>query len=114
MDDCIFCKIAAGEIPADIRYQNEELLAFPDINPLAPTHLLIIPKKHISSLSDLSDGESSLIGDMAAIANGLAKSEGIAETGYRLVINCGRQGGQGVAHLHMHLLGGRQLSSALG
>ena len=114
MEDCIFCKIVAGEIPADIRYQDEEVIVFPDINPLAPTHLLIIPRKHITSLIDLSKGESSLIGDMAGVANQLAKGEGIAETGYRLVINCGRDGGQGVAHLHMHLLGGRQLSSALG
>src|SRR3972149_2468542 len=113
MADCIFCKIIAGELPADIRYQDEELIAFPDINPLAPPHLLIIPRKHIPSLIEVSDGESSLIGDMARVANKLAKREGISEKGYRLVINCGRQGGQGVAHLHMHLLGGRQLSSAL-
>ena len=114
MADCVFCKIVAGEIPADIRYQDEKLIAFPDINPLAPTHLLIIPKKHIPSLLELSESESSLVGDMADVANQLAKMEGITEKGYRLVINCGRQGGQGVAHLHMHLLGGRQLSSALG
>ncbi|MFC2020787.1 histidine triad nucleotide-binding protein [Chloroflexota bacterium] len=112
--DCVFCKIVAGEVPADIRYQDEELIAFPDINPIAPTHLLIIPRKHIPSLLDLPEAETSLIGDMAGAANQLAKSEGIAESGYRLVINCGKQGGQGVAHLHMHLLGGRQLSSALG
>ncbi|MBA7617540.1 Purine nucleoside phosphoramidase [subsurface metagenome] len=114
MDECVFCKIVAGELPADICYRDEELIAFPDINPLAPIHLLIIPRKHIPSLIDLSESESSLVGDMAGIANQLAKGEGIAETGYRLVINCGRQGGQGVSHLHMHLLGGRQLSSALG
>jgi len=114
MSDCVFCKIIAGELPADIRYQDEELIAFPDINPLAPTHLLIIPRKHIPSLLEVSDAETSLIGDMAKVANKLAKREGISEKGYRLVINCGRQGGQGVAHLHMHLLGGRQLSSALG
>ena len=114
MADCVFCKIIAGEVPADIRYQDEKLIAFPDINPLSPTHLLIIPKKHIPSLTELSESESSLVGEMARVANRLAKSEGISEKGYRLVINCGRQGGQGVAHLHMHLLGGRQLSSLLG
>ena len=114
MEDCVFCKIVAGEIPADIRYQDEELIAFPDINPLSTVHLLVIPRKHIPSLVDLSEGESSLIGDMAGVANQLAKREGIAEKGYRLVINCGPQGGQGVAHLHMHLLGGCQLSSAVG
>ena len=112
--DCVFCKIVAGEIPADILYQNEGMIAFRDINPLAPTHLLIIPKKHIPSLGHLSEAELSLIGDMVNTANQLVKREGIAESGYRLVINCGKQGGQLVPHLHMHLLGGRQLSDALG
>ena len=112
--ECVFCRIIAGEIPADIRYKDEKIIAFPDINPLAPTHLLIVPRKHIPSLLEVSDTESSLIGDMARVANQLAKSEGFAESGYRLVINCGKQGGQGVYHLHMHLLGGRQLTSALG
>ena len=112
--DCIFCKIVAGEIPADILYQDEGVIAFGDINPQAPTHLLIIPKKHIPSLAHLSEAESSLIGDMVNTANQLAKVEGITEGGYRLVINCGKQGGQLVPHLHMHLLGGRQLSAALG
>lgn len=114
MADCVFCKIAAGEIPSDIRYQDEKIIAFPDINPLAPTHILIIPKKHIPSLVDLTKEDSSLVGNMAHVANQLAKSEGISESGYRLVMNCGRHGTQGVAHLHMHLLGGRQLTPALG
>ncbi len=112
--DCIFCKIVAGEIPADILYQDEEMIAFRDINPVAPTHLQIIPRKHIPSLAHLSGAESSLIGDMVNIANQLAKGTGISERGYRLVINCGEQGGQLVPHLHMHLIGGRQLSAALG
>ncbi len=112
--DCVFCRIVAGEIPADILYQGDEVIAFRDINPLAPTHLLIIPKKHIPSPGHLSEAELSLIGDMVNTANQLAKREGIAESGYRLVINCGKQGGQLVPHLHMHLLGGRQLSDALG
>ncbi len=112
--DCIFCRIVAGEIPADILYQDEEVIAFRDINPLAPTHLLIIPKKHIPSLVHLSEAESPLMGHMVSIANQLAKREGVSESGYRLTINCGEQGGQLVPHLHMHLLGGRQLSSALG
>ena len=111
--DCVFCRIIAGEIPANIVYQDEKVIAFPDISPLAPTHLLIIPRKHIPSLVQLDETEASLIGDMARVANKLAKQQGIAESGYRLVINCGKQGGQGVYHLHMHLLGGRQLSSAL-
>lgn len=112
--DCVFCKIIAGEIPADILYQDEGVIAFPDINPLAPTHLLIVPRKHIPSLAHLSEAESSLIGDMVNTANQLAKRKGISGSGYRLVINCGEQGGQLVPHLHMHLLGGRQLSVALG
>ena len=112
--ECIFCKIIAGEIPSDILYQDDKLVAFRDINPLAPTHVLIIPKKHIPSLGELSEAESSLIGDMAKTAKQLAKEENIAESGYRLVINCGEQGGQLVPHLHMHLLGGRRLSDELG
>ncbi len=112
--DCIFCQIVAGKMPADILYQDENVIAFRDINPLAPTHLLIIPKKHLASLVQLSEAESSLMGNMVNTANQLAKKEGIAESGYRLVINCGEQGGQLVPHLHLHLLGGRQLSTALG
>ncbi|MEE8419728.1 MAG: histidine triad nucleotide-binding protein [Dehalococcoidales bacterium] len=114
MEDCIFCKIAAGEAPSNIVYQDDELIAFPDINPLAPVHFLIIPRKHIASLVELSGSDSYLIGNMTVVANQLAESEKISGSGYRLVINCGVQGGQGVAHLHMHLLGGRQLSNALG
>lgn len=114
MADCVFCKIIAGEIPANIRYQDDKIIAFPDINPLAPTHILIVPKKHIPTLADLSDGESPLVGEMTRVANNLAKTMGISEKGYRIVINCGKEGGQGVYHLHMHLLGGRQLASALG
>jgi len=112
--DCIFCQIVAGKIPSEIIYQDKEVIAFRDINPQAPTHLLIIPKKHIPSLAHLSEAESSLIGDMVNIANQLAKREGISESGYRLVISCGEQGGQEVAHLHMHLVGGRQLAPTLG
>jgi len=112
--DCIFCKIIAGEIPSDIVYQDEEVVAFRDINPLAPTHLLIIPKKHIPSLASISETESPLIGHMVNVANQLARKEGIAKKGYRLVINCGEQGGQLVPHLHMHLLGGRKLLNGMG
>ncbi len=112
--DCIFCKIVAGEIPSDIIYQDEEAIAFRDIEPQAPVHLLIIPRKHIPSLTDLTEAESSLVVHMVNIASQLAAKEGISTGGYRLVINCGEQGGQLVPHLHMHLLGGRQLSGALG
>ncbi len=112
--DCIFCKIVAGEIPADIQYHDEKIIAFRDIHPVAPTHLLIIPRKHIASLSELSERETSLIRDMAGVANRLARSEGIAQSGYRLVINSGPQGGQLVPHLHMHLIGGWQLGDRVG
>ena len=112
--DCIFCQIVAGEVPSNIVYQDEEVLAFTDINPQAPIHLIIIPKKHIPSLTHLSQEQSSIIGNMINIANQLAKREGISESGYRLVINCGKEGGQLVPHLHMHLLGGRKLSNELG
>ncbi len=112
--DCIFCQIVAGKIPGEILYQDEEVIAFRDINPQAPTHLLIIPKRHIPSLAELSDTDTPLIGHMAKVANQLAKQEGVFESGYRLVINCGEQGGQLVPHLHMHLLGGRSLSGKMG
>ena len=111
---CIFCQIVAGKVPSEILYQDEEVIAFRDINPQSPTHLIIIPKRHIPSLAHLSEAESSLIGDMVNVANQLARREGISESGYRLVINCGKQGGQLVPHLHMHLLGGRKLSGKLG
>jgi len=112
--NCIFCQIVAGKIPSEILYQDEKVIAFRDINPQAPIHLVIIPKRHIPSLTHLSEEDLPLIGHLVNIANQLAKKEGIAESGYRLVINCGKQGGQLVPHLHMHLLGGRQLSDILG
>ena len=112
--DCIFCQIVTGKIPANILFQDEEMVAFRDIEPLAPTHLLIIPRRHIPSLADLSEADLPLIGHMLSTANELAKKEGIFERGYRLVTNCGEEGGQGVAHLHFHLLGGRRLSDQLG
>lgn len=112
--DCIFCQIVAGKIPSEIIFQDEELIAFRDINPQAPTHLLIIPRKHIPSLAQLSEAELPLMGRIVTTANKLAQEEGIAETGYRLVVNYGEWGGQVVPHLHMHLLGGRKLSGKIG
>jgi histidine triad (HIT) family protein len=110
---CVFCQIVAGKLPSDILYQDDEVIAFRDIQPLAPTHVLIIPKRHIPALADLSDEETALIGHMARVANALARQEGVAQSGYRLVVSSGEQGGQIVPHLHMHLLGGRQLASKL-
>lgn len=112
--NCLFCQIVAGKIPSEIIYRDEDVVAFPDIDPQAPTHLLIIPKKHIPSLIHLSEADVALIGRMVNIANQLAKEAGIAESGYRLVINCGEAGEQLIAHLHLHLLGGRKLSAELG
>jgi len=112
--DCIFCQIVAGKVPSEILYQDDDVIAFRDINPQAPKHLLLIPKRHIPSLAHLSEEDLPLMGHMVNIANQLARREGIAETGYRLVINCGEQGGQLVPHLHLHLIGGRRLSDELG
>jgi histidine triad (HIT) family protein len=107
--DCIFCKIAAGEIPSKILYQDEEVFAFPDINPITPVHLLIVTRKHIPSLAHITDAETPLIGKMVRVANQLAREQGILESGYRLTINSGAESGQIVPHLHMHLMGGRHL-----
>ena len=112
--DCIFCKIAAGEIPAEILYQDDEVFAFSDIKPITPVHLLVVSRKHITSLADMTDAETPLVGHMTRVANQLAREQGVAESGYRLVINCGEQGGQLVPHLHLHLIGGRQLSPKMG
>ncbi|MDD5127656.1 MAG: histidine triad nucleotide-binding protein [Dehalococcoidales bacterium] len=112
--DCVFCKIATGEIPGKILYQDDKVVAFPDIHPAAPTHILIIPRQHIPSLARLSDNDTALVGHMVKIANKLAKEGGIAESGYRVVINCGKEGGQVVPHLHLHLLGGRKLTDGMG
>jgi len=111
---CIFCQIVAGKVPSEILYQDDQVIAFRDINPQSPIHLIIIPKRHIPSLAHLPQAELPLIGHMVNVANQLAKKEGIAEKGYRLAINCGEQGGQVVPHLHLHLLGGRKLSDTLG
>jgi histidine triad (HIT) family protein len=107
--DCIFCRIVAGEVPVDISYQDEEAIAFRDINPQAPVHLLIVPKAHIASLAEVGPDQKQLLGHLIHVANELAKREGVSDKGYRLVINSGPDSGQEVPHLHLHLLGGRQL-----
>ncbi len=113
-EECIFCRIVAGELPGDIVYQDEDFLAFRDIMPKAPVHVLIIPKTHITSVAELTEGQEKLAGRLMIIANKLAEKEGIARKGYRLAINCGSEGGQVVPHLHLHLLGGRQMDARLG
>ncbi len=112
--DCVFCKIAAGTIPADIVYSDEEMLAFRDIHPMAPVHDVLIPRKHIDSLNGLSAADQSLAGRMILAAANIARKEGIAESGYRLAINNGPDGTQVVPHLHIHILGGCMLSEKLG
>lgn len=108
--DCLFCRIVRGEIPADFSHQDDLVLAFRDINPKAPTHLLIIPRKHIDSAADLAETDAPMLGRMFAVAAELARETGIAERGFRLVSNSGPAAGQSVDHLHFHLLGGRSMS----
>lgn len=110
MTDCIFCKIAAGTIPANVVYQNDDVLAFRDLNPQAPTHILVIPKKHIATTNDITTNDAALIGQMYLAAKQIAKDEGIADSGYRTVMNCNRGAGQTVFHIHLHVLGGRPMS----
>ncbi|WP_411814519.1 histidine triad nucleotide-binding protein [Dehalococcoides mccartyi] len=111
---CIFCQIVKGEIPAQIVYKDEDLVAFKDINPQSPVHILIIPRRHIANLTELDEADSELAGKMILLAGKLVREMDISESGYRLVINSGREGGQVVNHLHLHLLGGRQLGGQLG
>ena len=106
-DDCLFCRIARGEIPAMLVAETGDCIAFRDIDPKAPTHVLVIPRRHVASLADADD--ATLVGNLTLLAAEIAKREGLAETGYRTVINTGPDAGQSVAHLHLHLLGGRSL-----
>jgi len=108
--DCIFCQIANKAMDADIVYEDDDIVAFNDITPKAPTHILIIPRKHIATLNDLADDDTELMGKMIQTAKQLAKQLGIAEAGYRVVMNCNEGGGQAVFHVHLHLLGGRSLN----
>ena len=110
MTDCLFCKMVNGEIPPDIVYEDDEVLAFNDINPQAPTHVLIIPKKHIATLNEASDEDTQVLGRLNIVAAQLAKKLGFDEDGYRVVMNCNADGGQAVYHIHLHLLGGRSMA----
>ena len=110
MTDCLFCKMVNGEIPPDIVYEDDEVLAFNDINPQAPTHVLIIPKKHIATLNEASDEDTQVLGRLNIVAAQLANKLGFAEDGYRVVMNCNADGGQAVYHIHLHLLGGRSMA----
>ena len=109
MEDCIFCKIVNKEIPAKIILEDEQILAFEDINPQAPVHLLIIPKKHFSTLLEIENGDHALIGSIFGVANQLVRERKLDESGFRIVANCGAEAGQSVFHIHYHLLGGRAM-----
>lgn len=106
---CVFCRIARGEIPARLAHQDKDLVAFHDIDPKAPVHVLLIPRKHIGSIAQLEDADAGLIGRLFTAARELAEALGIRDTGYRMVINAGPDAGQSVDHVHLHLLGGRKL-----
>jgi histidine triad (HIT) family protein len=114
VSDCIFCKIVTGEIPSNQIYNDDQVIAFRDINPAAPVHILIIPKSHIPSLNDLSDNDELLMGHLLTTAKKIADQEGIAQSGYRLIINTGPDGRQEVFHIHLHLLGGQVMRHPMG
>jgi histidine triad (HIT) family protein len=107
MTDCLFCKIRDGEIQGDIVYDDDDVLAFNDVNPQAPVHVLIIPKKHISTTNDLSDTDEAIMGKLFSVAKTIAAERGVSDDGYRMVVNCNQKAGQSVFHIHMHLLAGR-------
>ncbi|PIV42244.1 MAG: histidine triad nucleotide-binding protein [Candidatus Nealsonbacteria bacterium CG_4_10_14_0_2_um_filter_40_15] len=109
MKDCIFCKIVDKELPADILYEDNNVIVFKDIKPKAPLHILIVPKKHIPSINHLESEDKELVGEMFLVAKKMAKKQGVAKTGYRLVFDTGENAGQTVDHLHLHLLGGKKL-----
>ncbi|MTI49389.1 MAG: histidine triad nucleotide-binding protein [Firmicutes bacterium] len=109
MSDCLFCKIVNDEIKASKIYEDEKVVAFNDINPQSPVHILVIPKQHIPSINQIDESNQSIIGHIHLVINKLAKEKGLADKGYRIVNNCGKDGGQTVNHLHFHLLGGRDM-----
>jgi histidine triad (HIT) family protein len=109
MIDCLFCKMVAGEIKPATVYEDENILAFRDINPQAPLHVLVVPKEHISTLNELEDNHATLVGKLFLVAKQIASQEGLAERGYRAVMNCNAEAGQSVYHIHLHLLAGREM-----
>ena len=109
MSDCLFCKMVSGEIQPDVVFENNDVLAFRDVNPQAPVHVLVIPKSHIATTNELTPEHAGLIGEMVLAARQIAADEGIAEPGYRMVMNCNPEAGQSVYHIHLHMLGGRPM-----
>ena len=112
-ENCIFCKIIAKQIPSDIVYEDEEIIAFKDIHPAAPIHILVIPKKHIPSLVELEEEDEKIVGRIYTVIKKIAKQVGIEKEGYRVIVNCGKDAGQEVPHLHFHLLGGKKLGAKI-
>ena len=110
MDDCLFCKIIRQEIPSTPVYEDETTYAFRDINPQAPVHVLVVPREHLARVSDAGSGQEAMLGHLVYVAAEVARCEGIEDAGYRLAINCGEHGQQAVEHIHIHVLGGRQLT----
>lgn len=113
MNDCIFCKIIDKEIPSEIVYEDEEIFAFKDINPSAPVHILIVPKKHIEKLTKIQEDDERTIGRIYGVINKIAKEQNIFDRGYRVIVNCGKDGGQIINHLHFHLIGGKKLGAKI-
>lgn len=113
MEDCIFCKIIKREVPSEIVYEDNEIIAFKDIQPAAPIHILVIPKKHIPSLAHLETEDEVLIGKIYTVINKVAQDKGVKEKGFRVIVNCGEDGGQEVGHLHFHLLAGTKLGEKI-
>jgi histidine triad (HIT) family protein len=108
--DCLFCKILNGDIPADIVYESDSAIAFRDVSPQAPTHVLVIPRKHIATINDLGEDDQEIVGSLYLAAKDIARAEGLSDEGYRAVMNCNEGAGQSVFHIHLHVLGGRALS----
>ena len=113
MDDCVFCKIIKGEIPSEKVYEDEDVIAFKDINPVTPIHILVIPKKHIESLAHMQKEDEAIVGKIYGVINKIAEEKGFKENGYRVIVNCGKDAGQEVMHLHFHLLAGKQLGEKI-
>ncbi|MFC1602820.1 histidine triad nucleotide-binding protein [Pseudomonadota bacterium] len=110
MTDCLFCKMVSGEIKPDVVYETDDVLAFRDVSPQAPTHVLVIPKKHYSTTNDLQSEDAELVGKLVLGAQKVAEIDGLSEQGYRMVLNCNEEAGQTVFHIHMHVLGGRRMN----
>ena len=114
MDECIFCKIVSGEMDATVVYKDEQVTAFRDIHPVAPTHILVVPNRHIASTNEVTEQDEQLLGHMLAVVKPIADQEGIAESGYRLIINTGPDANQVVFHLHLHIIGGQHMRHPMG